>query len=100
MGNKREAMKELNECMKQKPSFELQFIIHRYRKLIGDSLMESGKESGGFEYVAAMNFETNYRKCKQNIERTALLHYELWNHLLEDSPDLGRLNDLGYRIDQ
>eukprot|EP00347_Sterkiella_histriomuscorum_P005463 403356519 len=71
----------------------------QYKKLIGDSLMESGKESGGFEYVSAVNFESNYRKCKTNIERSALLHYELWNHLLEDSPDLGRLSDIGFRID-
>lgn len=99
MGNKREAMKELNECMRLKPSLDEQFIIFRYKKLIGDSLMESGKESGGFEYVSAVNFESNYRKCKSNIEKTALLHYELWNHLLEDSPDLGRLSDIGFRID-
>ena len=75
-------------------------MIFRYKKLIGDSLLESGKESGGFEYVSAVNFESNYRKCKQNIEKSALLHFELWNHLLEDSPDLGRISDLGNRIDQ
>lgn len=100
MGNKREAMRELNECSKLKPSLDQQFIIFRYKKLIGDSLLESGKESGGFEYISAVNFDANFRKCKQNIERTALLHFEFWNHLQEDSPDLKRLSDLGTRIDQ
>jgi hypothetical protein len=57
--------------------------------------MEGGKESGGYEYVSAMNFESSYRKCKSSIESSAILHYEFWNHLLEDSPDLGRLSDLG-----
>lgn len=74
-------------------------MIFRYKRLIGDSLIESGKESGGYEYVSAMNFETNYRKCRNYIEKSALLHYEFWNHLLEDSPDLGRLCDIGIRID-
>jgi hypothetical protein len=81
MGNKREAMRELNECSKLKPSLDQQFIIFRYKKLIGDSLLESGKESGGFEYISAVNFDANFRKCKQNIERSALLHFEFWNHL-------------------
>lgn len=99
MGNKREAMRELNECSKLKPSVDMQFIIYRYKRLIGDSLIESGRESGGFEYISAINYEANFKKCKYNIERTALLHFEFWNHLLEDSPDLRRLMDLGIRID-
>jgi hypothetical protein len=45
-----------------------------------------------------MNYENNFRKCKNNIEKTALLHYEFWNHLLEEAPDLGRLSELGQRI--
>ena len=100
MGNKREAMKELNECMKLRPSLDQQLIIFRYKRLIGDSLLENGNESGGFEYVSALNYEANYRKCRQRIEGTSMLYYELWNHLLEDSPDLGRLSDLGLKIDK
>jgi len=47
-----------------KPSLDQQFIIFRYKKLIGDSLLESGKETGGFEYISAINFDANFRKCK------------------------------------
>ena len=36
---------------------------------------------------------------KNNIEKVSLLHFEFWNHLLEDSPDLGRLQDIGKKID-
>lgn len=64
MGNKREAMRELDECSKLKPSLDQQFMIYRYKKIIGDSLLESGKESGGYEYIAAINFDSNFRKCK------------------------------------
>ena len=57
-------------------------MIARYKSLIGDSLLEGGKEgAGGYEYISAMNFESNYRKCKSNVEKSALLHYEFWNHL-------------------
>jgi hypothetical protein len=74
--------------------------VFRYKNLIGDSLIDGGKESGGFEYVSAMTFESNYRKCKSNIEKSSLLHFEFWNHLLEESPDLGRLSDLGAKIEE
>lgn len=99
MGNKREAMKELNECIKFKPSLDQQFMVYRYKRLIGDSLIEGGKESGGYEYISAMNYESAFKKCKNNIEKVSLLHFEFWNHLLEDSPDLGRLQDIGKKID-
>ena len=75
-------------------------MIFRYIRVIGDSLIESGKESGGYEYISAVNYDANFRKCKSYIEKTALLHFEFWNHLQEDSPDLRRLMDLGIRIDQ
>lgn len=100
MGNKREAMRELHECAKQSPTFDQQFIVHRYKKLIGDSLLENGKDQGGFEYLSAMNFDSHYRKCKGDIERTSMLYFELWNHLQEETPDLKRLMDLGSRINE
>ena len=74
-------------------------MVFRYKKLIEDSFIDGGRESGGFEYITALSFENNYRKCKSYIEKSALLHYEFWNHLLEDSPDLGRLGEIGIKID-
>jgi len=100
IGNKREAMRELHECTKQSPTFYQQFIVYRYKKLIGDSLLENGKDQGGLEYLSAMNFDSHYRKCKGDIERTSLLYFELWNHLQEETPDLKRLMDLGTRINE
>lgn len=45
---------------------------YRYKKLIGDSLIEGGKDSGGYEYVSAMNYEHNFKKFKNTIENTVL----------------------------
>ena len=56
LGNKREAMRELVECQKLRPPIDEQFMIYRYIRLIGDSLIESGKESGGYEYISAVNY--------------------------------------------
>lgn len=36
--------------------------------------------------------------CRANIERSANLHVEFWGQLSEDSPDLGKLSDIGFKI--
>jgi hypothetical protein len=57
LGNKREAMRELLECQKLSPSIDEQFMVFRYIRLIGDSLIESGKDLGGYEYMSAINYD-------------------------------------------
>jgi hypothetical protein len=52
----------------------------------------------GMEYVAALNFDNHFRGLRQSIERSATLHYDFWNMLLDDSPDLQRLKDQGAKI--
>ena len=32
------------------------------------------------------------------MEKSANLHVEFWSQLKEDSPDLGKLSELGYKI--
>jgi hypothetical protein len=32
------------------------------------------------------------------IDKSAMLHQEFWNHLLDDSPDLVRLSQQGAKI--
>jgi len=64
MGNKREALRELAECLRQRPSLDQQFMIYRFQRLISDSLQEGSRESGGYEYISFMNFESHFRKFK------------------------------------
>jgi len=73
-------------------------MIFRYRHIIEDELHEgaeggSASSGAGLDYVAAINFENHFNQFKQLIERSSLLHYEFWNHLMDDSPDLARLSE-------
>ena len=74
-------------------------MIFRFRHIIEDELHE-GVESGssGMDYVAAMQFDALFSHFKALIEKSAILHFEFWNHLLDDNPDLARLSDQGSRI--
>lgn len=69
-------------------------MIFRYRHIIEDELHEGSESSGsGLDYVAAINFENYFSQFKSNIEKSSLLHFEFWNHLMDDSPDLARLSE-------
>ncbi len=99
MMNRRESLKELIHADKQAhPNFDEAFVIYRYKQLIEDELYEhvdggsqgysGGGGAAGLDYVAALNFENFFRALRSSIERSATLHYDFWNLLLDDSPDL------------
>jgi hypothetical protein len=50
------------------------------------------------DFIAALNFENQFNNFRHLIEKSAMLHYEFWNHLLDDSPDLVRLSQQGSKI--
>ena len=50
--------------------------------------------------MAALNFENMFKQFKSLIEKSAMLHFEFWNHLQDDSPDLVRLSVQGAKINQ
>ena len=91
MKDRKGALNELSLAEKAKPGIDHQFMIFRLRKIIEDELAE-GQEHGGIDFIAAMNFENQLNLFKQLIEKCAMLHYEFWNHLLDESPDLVRLS--------
>lgn len=99
MRDRKGALAELANAEKSKPGIEHQFMIFRARRLIEDELAE-GSEHGGTDFMAAMNYENMFKQFKQLIEKSALLHFEFWAHLQDDSPDLARLANQGAKINQ
>jgi hypothetical protein len=105
MMNKRDSLKELLNADKLSPSLDESFMIYRYRQIIEDELFDvegggyqGGGSSSGMDYVAALNFENHFRAFRQMVERSAIFHYDFWQLLLDDQPDLMRLKDQGTKI--
>ncbi|EAS07526.3 PAS domain S-box protein (macronuclear) [Tetrahymena thermophila SB210] len=94
---KQQALQELSQAETNHPSFDIDFIIFRYKKLIEDEIAES-QQDGNMDIVSEMAFQNNLRSMQNNIERCALQHMDFWSQLGEDSPDLGKLNEIGVRI--
>ena len=58
-------------------------MIFRIRKIIEDELTE-GQEHGGVDFIAAIQFESQFKAFMQMVEKSAMLHFEFWNHLMDD----------------
>jgi len=99
MHTKQQALQELTQAEANKPSFDEQFIIYRYKKIIEDEIAESQTEGqGGMDVVSEVAFQNHLKQLQANIEKSSLLHMEFWSQLSEDNPDLAKLSDIGSKI--
>jgi hypothetical protein len=88
---KQQALQELTYAEQNKPPFDEQFIIFRYRKIIEDEISESKNEgTGNVDIVTEISFQNELRQCHANIEKSSMHHMEFWSQLSEDNPDLAK----------
>ena len=80
--NRRDALEEIHNAYKIGPNFDHQFMLYRLQKLIELELQES--EHGGVDYLTSHNLKTQFADFKALIDKSAILHLEFWNHLLDD----------------
>ena len=48
--------------------------------------------------MAAINYETTFKTFKQAVEKCAMLHFEFWNYLQDQQPNLVRVSNSGAKI--
>lgn len=86
----------------EKPYIDEQFIIYRLKKLIEEQMFENSKSSRnpalGIDAVNELTTENSLREIRASIEKSASLHIEFWSQLSEDTPDLGKLYEVGTRM--
>ncbi|CAD8104910.1 unnamed protein product [Paramecium sonneborni] len=72
------------------------------KKLIEEQMFENSKSSknpaAGIDAVNELTTENNLREIRAQIEKSASQHIEFWSQLSEDTPDLGKLYDVGTRM--
>lgn len=73
-------------------------LTRLFRKIIEDHIAESKNEGGTLDIVSEIAFQNHFRQLQANIEKSATLHMEFWSQLSEEQADLGKLNDIGSKI--
>ncbi|KAL4506973.1 hypothetical protein ABPG72_001394 [Tetrahymena utriculariae] len=105
MRSSQQALQELLNTESERPVFDEEFIIFRYKQVIENDLMENSTtlagqkdQSGSSDVVNELSVQNHERLCRVNIEKSTALHIEFWSQLSEDNPDLGKLSELGFKI--
>ncbi|CAD8098653.1 unnamed protein product [Paramecium primaurelia] len=96
---KQQALSELQQAEQSGPSFDHEFIIYRYKRIMEDDLQEQQQENlNQVDLVTEIAFQTQSKQLIQQIEKTSLIYIDFWAQLQEEIPDIGRINYLGFKI--
>ncbi|CAK91236.1 unnamed protein product (macronuclear) [Paramecium tetraurelia] len=96
---KQQALSELQQAESSGPSFDHEFIIYRYKRIMEDDLQEQQQENiNQVDLVTEIAFQTQSKQLIQQIEKTSLIYIDFWAQLQEEVPDIGRINNLGFKI--
>ncbi|CAK68569.1 unnamed protein product (macronuclear) [Paramecium tetraurelia] len=97
---KQQSLNEFNQIELLSPSIDYEFTIFRYKRIIEDEMNISQNEalSGNLDIATEIAFQNNMRQFQNKIERATLMHMDFWSQLQEDSPDLGKMNEIGSKI--
>lgn len=87
----------------QNPPFEVQYSIYRLKKLIENQIIQERLEKGkqflqDLDIISEEHYAHAFNELSNQIEQSALSHMEFWNQLLEDTPDMQKLYDIGKRL--
>lgn len=94
--NKEKAYEQFANAAKTDPSFEQQFNIYRFRKIIRENLEDNKQNSS--DLIEMIRFDNHVSLCEEAMMVSAKLNKEFWAQLKEDIPDLKKLNSIGSRI--
>ena len=103
MKSNQQALQELAQAELQKPYFDEQFMIYRYKRLIEFEMFESttavkGKQENIGSLANEITVEGYVKNIQARIEQATLQNLDFWQQLKEDTPDLMKLSDVGTQI--
>eukprot|EP00331_Platyophrya_macrostoma_P019490 CAMPEP_0176470080 /NCGR_PEP_ID=MMETSP0127-20121128/40245_1 /TAXON_ID=938130 /ORGANISM="Platyophrya macrostoma, Strain WH" /LENGTH=784 /DNA_ID=CAMNT_0017864311 /DNA_START=1009 /DNA_END=3359 /DNA_ORIENTATION=- len=99
--NKYKALFEMMITEQYKPNMQEQFSIHRYKNIIEEEMIEYDirtTESKGMDVNIIVHFQNKFVLFQNFIEKAVNYHLDFWRELLEDSPDIQKLQNLGSKI--
>ena len=99
--NKYKSLFQLMFTEENKPSLQEEFLIYRYKNIIEEKMIESDRkytEAKGFDVNAIVTFQNKFVVFQSNLEKSVTIHLSFWRELLEQNPDIRKLQGLGSKI--
>ncbi|CAD8157650.1 unnamed protein product [Paramecium octaurelia] len=99
MKQRQQALNELIQAETLCPSLDNEFTIFRYKQIVEYEMNAAQNENlGNLDVATELAFQNYMRSFQNKIERATLMHMDFWSQLQEDSPDLGKMNNIGAKI--
>ncbi len=94
------AIKYLTQAQGLKKSLEDQFFIYRYERLLEESCKNriTLDESGTINVLNVLKYEKYQKEFNDLLEQNGLLHMQFWSGLLDESPSMIKICDVGFKI--
>lgn len=99
--NKFKALFEMMITEENKPNVEEDFSIFSYKNVIEEEMIENdarNSESKGVDVNIIVDFQNKFVDFQAAVENAVDLHLEFWRELLENNPDIQKLQSLGSKI--
>ena len=99
--NKFKALFEMMITEENKPNMEEEFSIFSYKNVIEEEMIENdarNSESKGVDVNVIVDFQNKFVDFQAAVENAVDLHLEFWRELLENNPDIQKLQSLGSKI--
>ena len=102
LNKKKKAFTELSNAEQRLPSFEHQFIIYRYKKIIEEETNDVSDKDDDLDFVTNLEYKNHFVHFKGAIVKASILYLDFWSLLLspnqDSQEDLSKLNDYGAKI--
>jgi len=102
LDNRFKALYELTLSESVKPSFEEEFSIYRYKNVIETEMIANDVRNtelkGGIDVNLVVDFQNKFMYFQELIETSVELHLDFWKELLEQNPEIQKLQSLGTQI--
>jgi len=94
------AIKYLTQARQGKRSISDQFFVYRFERLLEESCKSriALDESGTINVLNVMKYEKYQKEFNDLLEQNGLLHMQFWSGLLDESPSMAKICDVGFKI--
>ncbi|EAR98621.2 PAS domain S-box protein (macronuclear) [Tetrahymena thermophila SB210] len=99
--NKFKALFELMIAREHKPNIQEEFSIFRFANLIEDEIKDSDEKTGDTRNVDVNKivlFQKRFIEFQEIIDKSVQLHLDFWKELLEENPEIQKIENMGSKI--
>ena len=104
LNKKKQASNELKNAENYPMSFEEEFILFRYKKILEEYNPKEGEEEGNLDAISNLEYSNYYKSFRNSIIKVSSLYVDFWtlllNHNEDINEDLTQLNDYGTEINK